>query len=60
MKIDFTNKTTLVVGGSAGIGLKIKEEFQNLGSKVFSISRKEGIDINNTKQVDKFYLKLIK
>jgi len=60
MKIDFTNKTTLVVGGSAGIGLKIKEEFQNLGSKVFSISRKEGIDINNTKQVDEFLLKVDK
>ena len=41
MKIDFTNKNTLVVGGSTGIGLKIKEEFQNLGSKVLSISRKE-------------------
>lgn len=60
MKIDFTNKTTIVVGGSAGIGLKIKEEFQNLGSKVFSISRKEGIDINNTKQVDEFLLKVDK
>ena len=58
MKIDFTNKTTLVVGGSAGIGLKIKEEFQNLGSKVLSISRKEGVDINDTKQVDEFLLQV--
>jgi NAD(P)-dependent dehydrogenase (short-subunit alcohol dehydrogenase family) len=60
MKIDFTNKTTLVVGGSAGIGLKIKEEFQNLGSKVLSISRKEGVDINDTKQVDEFLLQVDK
>ena len=60
MKIDFTNKTTLVVGGSAGIGLKIKEEFQKLGSKVLSISRKEGVDINNTKQVDEFLLQVDK
>ena len=58
MKIDFTDKTTLVVGGSAGIGLKIKEEFQNLGSNVLSISRKEGVDINDTKQVDEFLLQV--
>jgi len=58
MKIDFTNKTALVVGGSAGIGLKIKEEFQNLGSNVLSISRKEGVDINDTKQVDEFLLQV--
>ena len=38
MKIDFKNKTTIVVGGSKGIGLSIKEEFENLGSKVLSIS----------------------
>ncbi|OUU28800.1 MAG: hypothetical protein CBC04_00650 [Verrucomicrobia bacterium TMED44] len=60
MKIDFTNKNTIVVGGSAGIGLKIKEEFENLGSKVLSISRKEGVDINNTDQVDEFLLKVDK
>tara|TARA_B100000287_G_scaffold244349_1_gene229788 strand:+ start:3399 stop:4070 length:672 start_codon:yes stop_codon:yes gene_type:complete len=60
MKIDFTNKTTIVVGGSSGIGLKIKEEFENLGSKVFSISRKEGVDIKDTKKVDKFLSKVDK
>ena len=54
MKIDFTNKTTLVVGGSKGIGLKIKEEFENLGSKVLSMSRTSGVDINNIEKVDKF------
>ena len=54
MKIDFKNKTTIVVGGSKGIGLRIKEEFENLGSKVLSISRTEGVDINNTEQIDKF------
>jgi short-subunit dehydrogenase involved in D-alanine esterification of teichoic acids len=37
MKIDFKNKTTIVVGGSKGIGLRIKEEFENLGSKVLSM-----------------------
>ena len=34
MKIDFTNKTALVVGGSAGIGLKIKEEFRHFKEMV--------------------------
>ena len=37
-----------------------KEEFENLGSKVLSISRKEGVDINNTDQVDEFLLKVDK
>ena len=54
MKIDFKNKTTIVVGGSKGIGLRIKEEFENLGSKVLSMSRTDGVDINNTEKVDKF------
>ena len=46
--------TLTVVGGSKGIGLSIKEEFENLGSKVLSISRTDGVDINNTEKVDKF------
>ena len=54
MRIDFTGKTSLIVGGSSGIGEGIKTKFSELGSEVFSISRTEGIDIRNTQQVDSF------
>ena len=39
MKIDFSNKTTIVVGGS-GIGLKVKEKFSSLGSDTFNLERR--------------------
>ena len=54
MKIDFSKKITLVVGGSRGIGLKVKEKFLSLGSEVYSISRTEGVDISIPEQVDEY------
>ena len=60
MKIDFSNKTTIVVGGSRGIGLKVKEKFSSLGSEVHSISRTEGVDISIPEQVDKYLMQLKK
>ena len=59
MKIDFTNKTTLVVGGSAGIGLKIKEEFQNLGSNVYLYQEKKVLILITPNRWMNFYFKLI-
>ena len=60
MRIDFTGKTSLIVGGSSGIGEGIKTKFSELGSEVFSISRTDGIDIRNTQQVDSFLQNLSK
>ena len=60
MKIDFSNKTTIVVGGSRGIGLKVKEKFSSLGSEVHSISRTEGVDISIPEQVDKYLMQFKK
>ncbi len=60
MKIDFSNKTTIVVGGSRGIGLKVKEKFSSLGSEVHSISRTEGVDISIPDQVDKYLMQFKK
>ncbi len=60
MKIDFQNKITLVVGGSRGIGLAIKNKFESLGSEVYSISKSEGVDITKTEEVDKFLANLDK
>ncbi len=60
MKIDFSNKITIVVGGSRGIGLKVKEKFSSLGSEVYSISRTEGVDISIPEQVDKYLMQFKK
>lgn len=54
MKINFNGKTTVIAGGSSGIGLGIKKQFEDLGSKVYSISRTEGVDLNNPSEVDKY------
>lgn len=55
MKIDFTGKSTLIVGGSSGIGEGIKKKFLELGSDVISISKSEGVDITNLVEIDNFY-----
>tara|TARA_B100001996_G_C18486328_1_gene525827 strand:- start:5 stop:676 length:672 start_codon:yes stop_codon:yes gene_type:complete len=54
MKINFTGKTTVVTGGSSGIGLGIRKQFEELGSDVYSISRTEGVDLDKPSEVDEY------
>ena len=45
MNLNLKNKTALISGGSAGIGLAIKKALEKEGCKVISWSRSEGVDL---------------
>ena len=41
MKIDFEDKTVVVIGGTSGINLGIAEEFAESGAKLAVVSRSD-------------------
>ncbi|MFW9991905.1 MAG: SDR family NAD(P)-dependent oxidoreductase [Candidatus Odinarchaeota archaeon] len=47
MLLNLDGKKALVTGGSHGIGLAIREVLESEGVEVFSISRREGVDVLN-------------
>jgi NAD(P)-dependent dehydrogenase (short-subunit alcohol dehydrogenase family) len=55
MKINFKNKTAVVVGSSKGIGLGVADKFEELGAKVIRVSRTEGVDISDKNSIDSFF-----
>lgn len=48
------NKVLVVLGGTEGIGLAIKNLAQSLGAQVFSTSRREGVNVADQKSVSEF------
>ena len=59
MKIDFTNKNVLVVGASKGIGKETAKTFKSLGAIVHEISRENGIDISDKKDIDSYFQTIV-
>jgi 2-C-methyl-D-erythritol 4-phosphate cytidylyltransferase len=45
------NKVFIVTGGSSGIGAEVVSSLRNKGIKVYSLSKREGVDISNLEQV---------
>jgi short-subunit dehydrogenase len=48
-----SNKSAIVTGASSGIGKAISNKLEELGYKVYKISRRDGIDLSDTKNIEK-------
>jgi Dehydrogenases with different specificities (related to short-chain alcohol dehydrogenases) len=59
MKIDFEDKTVVVIGGTSGINLGIAEEFAESGAKLAVVSRSDEKVKNAIKVLSQFKNKAI-
>ncbi len=53
LKKYFNNKVVVVFGGTSGIGLEICNLARSYGSKVYSLSRRNGVDIRDYNSIQK-------
>ena len=54
MRIDLSNKTAVVFGGSRGIGLEVVGMLNAAGAETFVASRSNGVDVTDEKQITNF------
>lgn len=48
------NKDVVITGGSSGIGLCLKKKLENLSCNVIDLSRRNGVDITNFEETERY------